>query len=115
MRKNAYVAFGLLVLLTCAGVVAGRTPVSPDGGIAALAQTAKITLEQARKIALKKVPGTVDEEYTFEDEDGKITTYVFIIKDTKGKTYEVQIDAAGGDVLSSEELTDIEEEDPGSV
>jgi len=62
-----------------------------------------VTLEEARKIALKRVPGEVQDEYTLEDDDGNVTAYVFVIKDKKKKVWEVQIGAEKGDVQSVEE------------
>jgi hypothetical protein len=115
MKRNALVIFGFLILLTVGSVV-GKT-VSPFDSRTVSVKFVKVTLEEARKIALKKVAGTVEDEYTFEDEDGKITTFVFIITNKEEKTFEVQIDAENGDVLSSEELADeedMEDEPPGS-
>ncbi len=113
MKKNAFLVFGLLLSVFSAGAVVGKT-VSTENNYATV-KLDKITLEQARKFALKKVDGTVEDEYTIEDENENITTYVFVIKDKKGKTFEVQIDATNGDVLSSDEVStdsDEEEDDP---
>ncbi len=114
MKKNALVIFALTVLLTVTGSVVGKTVNAFENTVSV--KFTKITLEQARKIALKKVEGTVEDEYTFDDDEGEVTTYVFVIKNKAGKTFEVQIDADKGDVLSSEEITDeIEAEDEPPV
>ncbi|REJ75657.1 MAG: hypothetical protein DWQ47_09320 [Acidobacteria bacterium] len=75
------------------------------------ASDAKITLEQARKIALKKVEGTVEDEFSIEDDEGNVTDYIFYIKDKKGKTWEVQIGAEKGDIVSAEEQEEVDEEE----
>lgn len=72
----------------------------------------KVTIEQARKVALKKVEGTIEEEYSIEDEDGNVTDFVFYIKDKKGKMWEVQIGAEKGDVVSAEMQEDEDSGDP---
>lgn len=73
---------------------------------------ARITLEQARKIALKRIEGTVEDEFSIEDDEGNATDYIFYIKDKKGKTWEVQIGAEKGDVVSAEMQPDEDEDDP---
>lgn len=113
MKKNMLVIFGLLVSLVSAGAVSAKS-ISQNKNVAAVRSTAKVTQEQARKNALKKVPGAIEDEYTIEDEDENVTTYVFIIKDKKGKNFEVQIDANDGKVLSSEEQTE-EIDDPENL
>jgi hypothetical protein len=62
-----------------------------------------VTIEEARKIALKKVPGTVEDEFSLEDDDGNTTAYIFVIKDAKKKVWEVQVGASKGDIVSVEE------------
>ncbi len=110
MKKNALAAFGLLISLVSAGVVFGNN-VSTTGNVNVIKQ-AKITLEQARKIALKKVEGKIEDEYTIENEDEVVISYVFVIKNKAGKTFEVQVDADDGEILSSEEQTDdLEDQD----
>lgn len=58
---------------------------------------AKITLEEARAIALKRVSGTVVEE-ELEKEKGRLQ-YAFDIRDSAGKIWDVEIDAVTGEVL----------------
>lgn len=62
---------------------------------------AKITLEEARAIALKRVAGTVVEE-ELEKEKGRLQ-YAFDIKDSNGKVWDVEIDAITGEVLQAAE------------
>lgn len=62
---------------------------------------AKITLEEARAIALKRVNGTVIEE-ELEKEKGRLQ-YAFDIKDSDGKIWDVEIDAITRDVLQATE------------
>lgn len=109
MKKNVFAIFAIFVVLVLSAVVVfgGSTGGSSDS-------VERLTVEQARKIALKKVEGTVEEEYTIEDDDENITSYVFIIKNKKNKSFEVHIDANDGAVLSVEEIIEYDEdEDPG--
>lgn len=62
---------------------------------------AKITMAQAKEIALKKVPGTITEE-DLEMERGRLQ-YAFDIKDANGKVYDVEIDAKTGEILKAAE------------
>lgn len=68
---------------------------------AKLAKQAKITLEQAREIALQRAPGAV-EEAELEREKGKLV-YSFDIRNDRGTITEVQVDAKDGSVVSVEE------------
>jgi uncharacterized membrane protein YkoI len=112
MKRNALVAFGLLLSLVSASAVMGKEVRNVSNF--SVSNQANITAEQAKKIALKRVEGTVEDEYTIEDEDEKVTTYVFVIKNKAGKIFEVQIDAKDGKVLSVDEQTEEAEdtEDP---
>lgn len=91
-------------VLALAGIGFGMN--SGASSVAVRDGNSKITVEQARKIALKRVEGTVEDEYTLEDDEGEIDTYVFMIKNKAGKTFEVQIEAAKGEVVSVEEYSD---------
>ncbi len=104
MKKNALTAIGLLILLVSAGVVFGKDTSRFEN--VNIAKQVKVTVEQARKTALKKVDGKIADEYTIEDEDESVISFVFIIKSKEAKTFEVQIDANTGEVVSSEEITD---------
>jgi uncharacterized membrane protein YkoI len=63
-----------------------------------LAKNAKITLEQARSIAVKKYPGTVIEEELRKGESCNRLSYSFRIQD-RSTVQRVCIDAQSGDVL----------------
>ena len=68
-------------------------------------QQVKLSLEDARTIALARVTGTViDEE--LEKEKGRLQ-YAFDIRDADGKVWDVEIDAITGEVLQAE----LDEED----
>lgn len=89
-----------IFLLTCADVSAQNTK---------LTKQAKITMEQAREIALKRVNGTITDQ-ELEKKRGKII-YSFDIKDANGKVFDVEIDAKTGKVLKVEEDKEDEEKD----
>ncbi len=62
---------------------------------------AKISMDEARAIALKRVSGKViDEE--LEKEKGRLQ-YAFDIKTADGKIFDVEIDAITGEVLQAKE------------
>lgn len=65
-----------------------------------LANQAKLTLAQARVIALKARPGTVTDEELEAEQGGSGLRYSFDIKDAKG-THEVGVDAKTGKVLEN--------------
>src|SRR5258706_917438 len=65
-----------------------------------LAKTAKVTLEDARAIALKARPGTVTDQELEKEKGGSGLRYSFDIKDGK-TTYEVGVDAQTGKVLEN--------------
>lgn len=73
-----------------------------------LAKKAKITMAQAREIALRVAPGTI-ESGELEKEKGKLV-YSFDIRNAKGTISEVWVDAKTGKVLSNKEETKEEEE-----
>ncbi len=66
---------------------------------AKLARQAKITMAQAREIALKEAPGRV-EDGELEKEKGK-PVYSFDIRNEKGTINEVWVDAKTGAILSN--------------
>ena len=84
-----------------------ESPAMKNARMAKLAKDAKITMEQARAIALKRVPGTIMEE-DLEKEKG-VLQYSFDVKDASGKIYDIEIDAKTGKVLKAVE--DNEDED----
>lgn len=74
---------------------------------------AKITMEEARAIALKRVPGTVVEE-ELEKEKGRLQ-YAFDIRDSSGKVWDVEIDAITGEVLYAGEDDEETDNEHGMV
>jgi uncharacterized membrane protein YkoI len=70
----------------------------------------KISVKDAKLIALGRVPGKVmDAE--FEKERGRLQ-YAFDILGTDGKTYDVEIDAITGEVLQAELEDDDDDDGP---
>lgn len=98
MKKNALVVVVLLISLVLVSVAFGKDVSKTESNSTA------ITIEQARRIALLKVSGTIQNEYSIQDEDENITMYVFSIKDNQGRIFEVQVDANRGEVLSISDL-----------
>jgi uncharacterized membrane protein YkoI len=65
-----------------------------------LAPNAKVSLEQARAIAVKARPGTITDQELEKEKGGSGLRYSFDIKNGK-KTYEVGVDAQSGKVLEN--------------
>ena len=86
----AAVSFALAAQAVCAKPLAGR---------AYLAQ-AKVTLEQARAIALKACPGKITDEELEKEKGGSGLRYSFDIS-CAGRTHEVGVDAVTGKVLEN--------------
>lgn len=74
----------------------------PSADHPAFAALKKIDEEQARKIALEKYPGNID-EVEYEIEANGIATYEFEIKMANGREMEVEVDAATGQIVKAEE------------
>lgn len=68
--------------------------------------TAKITLEQAKEIALKNVAGTI-KDGALEDENGNIVYNIDVLKDNTET--EVKIDPNNGNVLKIEKDTNTDD------
>jgi uncharacterized membrane protein YkoI len=85
-------AFGVTALL-----LGAAAPAFAYTG-ADLAPQAKITIDQARVIALKAQPGQVTDQELERESGGSGLRYSFDIKTSQG-TQEVGIDAANGKVL----------------
>lgn len=64
---------------------------------------AKITLEQASKLALQKYPGKIIHNEFDLEKDGEIS-YEFIIKTNGGKMIEIEVDAESGKLAGEEEV-----------
>ena len=96
----------LILTLTVGTVLALSFPAWSDkkkgeeGDIAALAKEAKITIEQAIKTAVEKVPGTVVEAELEKKHDK--TVWEVEVLGADGKVMEVHIDAATGTVIDTE-------------
>ena len=66
------------------------------------ASKAKVSLEDAKKIALAAKPGEIIETETSIEADGSIS-YEFDIKGTDGKEWEVEVDAVTGKIVEIEQ------------
>ena len=65
-----------------------------------LAKEAKVSLLNARSMALKSRPGKITDEELEKETGGSGLRYSFDIK-TKAKTYEVGVDAKTGEILEN--------------
>jgi len=70
----------------------------------------KVTLADAKKIALQRVPGKITDQ-ELEKENGRLQ-YAFDITGEDGKSYDVEIDAITGDVLQAEPEDDDDDDGP---
>jgi len=75
------------------------------------AKEAKITMAEARAVALKRVPGTILEE-ELEKEKGRLQ-YAFDICSENKQVFDVEIDAKTGEVLKAG-LDDEDDDDDGN-
>ncbi len=71
-----------------------------DDNLAELQAKAKLTSDEAKAIALKKVAGTV-EKSEIEDEDG-VVVYGFEIQAKNGEVKDVKVNAQSGKVIKVE-------------
>ncbi|MGE7666882.1 PepSY domain-containing protein [Ureibacillus composti] len=89
------------------GIIAGggytfvNADIQDSESQAELAKQAKITEQEATKIALEKVPGTVD-EVELENEDGLIV-YEFEIVGEDGSEQDIEVDAKTGKIVKVED------------
>lgn len=84
-----------------------ESPEAKRANIAKYSKDAKITMEQAKAIALKRIPGVITDE-DLEKERGRLQ-YAFDIKSADGKVYDVEIDAKTGKILKA--VLDTEDDD----
>ena len=77
-----------------------------------LAKQAKISMEQARQIALQRVSGEILES-ELDRETGKLV-YEFEIRDQSGKIQEVLVDAQTGEIVSVKEENENDDDDDES-
>lgn len=96
MAKFAFVG---AVALLAAGSAATAAPQHFAG--ANLLPMAKITLVQARQIAVRAHPGVITDQELEKERGGTGLRYSFDIKN-KGKTFEVGVDARTGKVLEND-------------
>jgi uncharacterized membrane protein YkoI len=97
-KSRSTTVLGALTLI--AGLVGGASIATAYSG-EELAKTAKVTLEDARAIALKARPGTVTDQELEKEKGGSGLRYSFDIKNGK-TTYEVGVDAQTGKVNAAE-------------
>ena len=103
MRKSIFLAMlALNLALGLNAAASAQTQVPKKSKIpASLKKEAKISAEEARAIALKKVPGEIQEE-ELEKEHGKLV-YSYDIRATAQKDItEVQVSALDGSIVSVE-------------
>lgn len=99
-------SFTLILVLTVGTVLALGSPAWSDkkkdkeDDIAALAKEATVTIEQAVKTAVEKVPGTVVEAELEKKHDK--TVWEVEVLGADGKVTEVHIDAVSGAVIDTE-------------
>jgi uncharacterized membrane protein YkoI len=79
---------------------------------AQLQSQAKITAEQSKEAALKKISGTV-QSVTLEDEDNT-AVYNVAVKDSAGKIQEVKVNAQTGVVIKVDNSDDETQDNEGS-
>jgi len=107
MKKQALVTVGLFVFVAFTTGNAFALQNSPVA-TSAFTVAAKVTVAEARKIALAKVDGKVEDTYIVEDEDGKAFAHAFVIKNKAGKYVEVQVSIEKGEIISVEEYSETE-------
>jgi uncharacterized membrane protein YkoI len=89
----------LIAAVICAVLVGGTGVVSAYTG-EELAKYAKVTLAEARAIALKAFPGKITDEELEKEKGGSGLRYSFDIKNG-GVTHEVGVDAKTGKLLEN--------------
>ena len=96
-KPRSVTVLGALALI--AGLIGAAGIASAYSG-EELAKTAKVTLEEARAIALKTRSGTITDQELEKEKGGSGLRYSFDIKNGKA-TYEVGVDAQTGKVLEN--------------
>ncbi|HEY0406587.1 MAG TPA: PepSY domain-containing protein [Pyrinomonadaceae bacterium] len=105
--KHKIALSAIFIVILAAGAFAARPAKNnrqEDASAAEQARLSKqtrITMEQARAIALKRAPGNI-EGSELEREHGKLV-YSFDIRNDKGTITEVQVNAKTGRIVSVEE------------
>lgn len=85
----------------CAGLIASTTGAFAYSGEQQFGHQAKITLDQARAIAVKARPGQITDQELEKEGGGSGLRFSFDVKSKAGKTYEVGVDAKTGKVLEN--------------
>ena len=94
--KRLNVLLALAAISVMPGLVQGAVAYKGEK----LAETAKITLEQATETALKARPGKIADKELEREKGGSGLRYSFDIL-SNGQTYEVGVDAQTGTVLEN--------------
>jgi uncharacterized membrane protein YkoI len=95
MRKHLACPFAMLAMLASVSVL----PISSFAYRSSPGK-AKITIDQARSIALKARPGTITDEELEKEKGGSGLRYSFDVKSGK-VVYEVGVDAQTGKILEN--------------
>ena len=102
----------ITILLGCAAGSSVALAAPPQYKGHELARNAKVTIEQARAIALKARPGKITDQELEREAGGSGLRYSFDIK-SAGKSFEVGVDAVTGKILengSESPVTEVKEE-----
>ena len=100
MKKN-YLLSAAVTLALLAGALS-RLATAGETDASTIAGEAKISREQAEKIALGRVPGGTIKEVELEKERGKLVWSFDIAASNSGEVLDVEIDAQTGEVLKIE-------------
>jgi uncharacterized membrane protein YkoI len=98
MKQNILV--GLFAMLLFAPAVASVQAQQPRPGTERAAPAAKITEEQAKKVALERIPGEVT-DVTIERKKGR-NVYVVEIRTSDGDEKDVFVDIASGQIVGTD-------------
>ena len=90
----------LPALVISASLIAGASAVSAYTGEKEFAKDAKVTLDQARAVALRTFPGEITDQELEKEKGGSGLRYSFDIK-SGSVTHEVGVDAATGELLEN--------------
>ena len=105
MKHQTLFAAAALAALGLAGAAAAKalpaSAASPAFSGHQLASKAKVSLAQAKSIALKARPGAITDQELEKERGGTGLRYSFDVKAAGGVTYEVGIDARTGKVLEN--------------
>ena len=91
----------LPALVISASLMGGASAVSAYTGENEFAKEAKVTLNQARAVALKAFPGEITDQELEKEKGGSGLRYSFDIKSGGGVTHEVGVDAVTGELLEN--------------